>query len=397
MRKNKWICAIWALVIMALVSGCGSTDSIASNDSFNDDSSLPSLLEISDDSSTTESSQQETTTDVTDSDSSDNTEKDLVGQWVQKNPNSTYMVADIRKDGKIGVFFILEDDDQPWTYWVGTYDTPQELNDKYTWESRNTYTGNGLLSSSAETKKFTYENGIITFEVTIQGETHDVHLIRGEWDTSAVPQNAYEEKKEESDYSQANSEQENELNSQDILEVTDSGWYLSKKNYLHYYMKIHNKSTDIVYSTPTIRVTARDANGILLDTEEHTLSVIYPGCDFVVGDLAFQVDEIPTTVDFEMVPPDKWDLEKMTGEYVPFEIRNTALREDKIVGEVFNLNNKDYRMVYVVAICRDANGNFCATEIDFPDNLSAHGSVPFSINVGRDNNIASYEVYAYEW
>ena len=46
---------------------------------------------------------------------------DLSGKWIQETKKDEgYMAAEIRKDGQIGVFMILKNDEIPWTYWVGT-------------------------------------------------------------------------------------------------------------------------------------------------------------------------------------------------------------------------------------------------------------------------------------
>ena len=118
---------------------------------------------------------------------------DLRGLWVlEEGTEGTFLAADIRNDGKIGVFIIAEGDDVPWAYWVGTYEAPDKDTDTYTWVSKSTYEGTGLLASTDSEKKFTYEKGILKFPMTVEGKTGDIHLIRGEWDTSSIPERVYE-------------------------------------------------------------------------------------------------------------------------------------------------------------------------------------------------------------
>ena len=90
---------------------------------------------------------------------------DLTGLWVQegKEETETHMSAMIRDDGTIGVFFIIEDEDMPYTYWVGTYKAPETDTKEYSWVSDNTYGGNGILSSGAENKEFSYRNEKISY------------------------------------------------------------------------------------------------------------------------------------------------------------------------------------------------------------------------------------------
>ena len=92
---------------------------------------------------------------------------DLTGLWIQEGKSSeTRMVAEI-KENTIGIFFIMEGDEDPWTYWIGTYEKPTDSSDEYTWTSENTYSGNGLLASNAESKEFSYKGGKLSYSVTI--------------------------------------------------------------------------------------------------------------------------------------------------------------------------------------------------------------------------------------
>ena len=121
----------------------------------------------------------------------------LVGLWVQENGDkNTYMAATIREDGKIGVFFILEGDDTPWTYWVGTYEVPTDGKEEFSWVSKSTYDGNGLMASSDDTKEFTYKDGKITYPITIQGKSGYLSLVPGEWNTSNIPESVFTAEKQ---------------------------------------------------------------------------------------------------------------------------------------------------------------------------------------------------------
>lgn len=109
---------------------------------------------------------------------------DLSGKWIQEiKKDEGYVAAEIRKDGQIGVFINLKNDEIPWTYWVGTYDAPKDSKDEYKWTSKNTYTGNGLMASNDKEKEFTYKDGKISFSYTIQGKTVTINLVRGDWET----------------------------------------------------------------------------------------------------------------------------------------------------------------------------------------------------------------------
>ncbi|MBQ9234324.1 MAG: hypothetical protein IJ167_09885 [Lachnospiraceae bacterium] len=311
----------------------------------------------------------------------------LIGLWKQdgKSDTETHMVATIRDDGRIGVFFILEDDPEPWTYWVGTYDAPKEAVDVYSWTSENTYGGNGLLSSDAETKEFNYSSEKLSFEVTIQGETSTVELVKGDWDTSLIPDSAF------GSVNSSTSEVKD-------LEIIDSGW-CEDNGYLKYYVKLHNPNEEIAVEYPSFRITARDEDNIVIDTEEQTLSIIYPGQDFCFGSLAFSIDMTPASVDFEVLKVYDYNLTNVSilDDYKQLEVINTAERDGKFVGEISNLNNYDIDSATIVVVCKNEEGEVVYVDNTYVDDLKAESTVPFSISYYGNFNIAKVEYYANQW
>ena len=311
---------------------------------------------------------------------------DLTGLWIQKDADEdNYITASIRDDGKIGVFFKLEGDDKPWTYWVGTYVAPSEATDKYSWTSDNTYDGNGLLASDNATKDFTYDDGIISFPMTFQGKSGTIHLIRGEWDTSQIPESVFTAEKVD-------------ISSFKSMELQDSGWIVSD-DYLSYYVNIYNPNEDIAVEYPKFRITARDASGVVIGTEDQTLSILYPQQNFIYGSLGFSVDEMPTTVDFEIIDPDDNDLKSLGGlnSYEPLEVVNTAVREDKIVGEINNPNDYDIDDVALVILCKNSKGELVNIASTFVEDCKAGTTTPFSESVYAEDEIAEVEAYANQW
>ena len=311
---------------------------------------------------------------------------DLTGMWVQEDPEETYMTALIKNDGTIGAFFIIEGDEVPWTYWVGTYEAPEENTKKYSWTSQNTYAGNGLLASSADTKRFDYKSDKLIFDVSIQGETRTVSMVRGEWDTSNIPTSAF-------------GAVDSSMTEVLPLEIIESGWIVSNGEWLDYYVKVYNPNPDIIAELPSYRVTARDSNGILLGTHDHTLSVIYPQQEFVYGSLAFSVDEVPDRVEFEALEMNDYNLKKAGSveEYYALEPINTGIRSEKIVGEINNPNAYDIGSAVVVAIIKDETGTIRGIENTFVDRLPANGSAPFEIGLSSDLAISSYDIFANQW
>lgn len=105
------------------------------------------------------------------------TPPDLVGEWEQVNKNSedSYQTATITAD-TITVNWVTPDSKA--LYWAGSYDAPTTADEPYTWESVNDteQTETAILASGDDTKKFTYQDGQISYDVTAMGVTTTVKL-----------------------------------------------------------------------------------------------------------------------------------------------------------------------------------------------------------------------------
>ena len=106
---------------------------------------------------------------------------DLSGEWKQVNSKSedSYQEATIQ-DNVIEINWVSDGGDTKSLYWSGTYEAPTEATESYTWDSVNdtSKTANALLASGDETKTFTYENGILSYEASALGPTTTVKMER---------------------------------------------------------------------------------------------------------------------------------------------------------------------------------------------------------------------------
>ncbi len=104
---------------------------------------------------------------------------DLTGEWVQVNSNSkdAWQEAAINDD-VIEINWISDNGDTRSLYWSGTFIAPTEASKTYTWTSKNdtSKTENALLASTAETKDFTYEDGILSYEASALSTTTVIKL-----------------------------------------------------------------------------------------------------------------------------------------------------------------------------------------------------------------------------
>lgn len=113
---------------------------------------------------------------------------DLTGTWaMEPDEEGTTMSATISADS-IVVNWLVDGDE--WLYWSGSYTPPTDPGDSYTWTSQaDGAADTALLASSDETKDFSYKGGVLSFDVTIQGETATVKMEKtGELETEKEPE-----------------------------------------------------------------------------------------------------------------------------------------------------------------------------------------------------------------
>jgi hypothetical protein len=113
---------------------------------------------------------------------SNTTEKqipDLTGEWKQENSKSddSYQLATITGD-TITIDWVSDNGDTKALYWAGSFVAPTNANEPYSWDSKNDHskTESALLASSDDTKTMTYENGVLSYEVSAMGTTTVVKL-----------------------------------------------------------------------------------------------------------------------------------------------------------------------------------------------------------------------------
>jgi hypothetical protein len=103
---------------------------------------------------------------------------DLTGEWKQSNSKSadSYQAATITGT-TIEINWVSDGGATKALYWAGSYVAPT-AGGAFSWESTNdtTQTENALLASSDPTKTFSYDNGIISYEVSALGVTTTVEL-----------------------------------------------------------------------------------------------------------------------------------------------------------------------------------------------------------------------------
>lgn len=153
MKKTAIITSCMALLII-LFTGCSSTPKSSGNGG-------------------------KTTTTATESKAPEKQIPDLTGEWKQANSKSeeSYQAATI-SGNTIEIYWISDNGDTKSLYWAGSFVAPTTADEPYKWDSKNDHskTENALLSSSDDTKTMTYQNGVLSYEVSAMGTTTTVKL-----------------------------------------------------------------------------------------------------------------------------------------------------------------------------------------------------------------------------
>lgn len=104
---------------------------------------------------------------------------DLTGTWTQEGAEDSYQEAAITED-TIEIYWISESESMRSIYWSGTYESPTENTDEFSWtsESNSDKMDSALLSSQDDTKEFAYKDGKISYEVSMMGTTATVNLTQ---------------------------------------------------------------------------------------------------------------------------------------------------------------------------------------------------------------------------
>ncbi|MDO5368387.1 hypothetical protein [Kocuria sp.] len=101
---------------------------------------------------------------------------DLSGTWKQVEADTDYHQASI-EDGSITINWVSEEDKSRSLYWAGSFQAPDSAG-PYTWNSKGNMKEmeSALLASTSASKTFTYDDDLITYEVSALGTTTTMQL-----------------------------------------------------------------------------------------------------------------------------------------------------------------------------------------------------------------------------
>ncbi len=187
----------------------------------------------------------------------------------------------------------------------------------------------------------------------------------------------------------------------ELVTIKECGYQIVN-GYLKYSFIAHNNMTDKAVYLPAFRITVRDADGGLISTTDQVLNVIYPGQDTIYAGQGSQIDETPASIEVSYVEPDDdWHIVSTSkldhAVYIPFEIKSFKLKNDKIIGELYNPNDYNQSTIAITVVFRDQNGQLLGGDTNFINNVKAGETVPFELHVSKDLVTESFEVSAQPW
>lgn len=183
------------------------------------------------------------------------------------------------------------------------------------------------------------------------------------------------------------------------LEVQQSG-YMVEDGFLYYGVKIHNPNEDYAVEFPTLRITAKDAEGNVINTEDQVFGYIAAGDTIGYGFLGMEVSAQPSSVDFEMVTNTEDYVDGSLYDKPQLKATDYKMTKDEfggstIAGNIVN-DGADMDTVAVTVLFKDAEGNIAWGESTFVDHVKT-GTTPFSLDIYSGKTTDDYEIWVTPW
>lgn len=184
--------------------------------------------------------------------------------------------------------------------------------------------------------------------------------------------------------------------------ILDQSPYEPDKVYVQWVAVIRNPNAEFFGVFPAISITARDAQGNVLGTEDQVLHQLPPGKTIAFGG---QITASARPEKIEISPTKvEWHRTKTTpADYPPFETQKVTLKSNgqlgfTITGEIMNPYKKNVEQLAVTALFRDETGRLTGGWQTFVESVPANGTRPFQINaLTAPQNVAKVEVLASTW
>ncbi len=191
------------------------------------------------------------------------------------------------------------------------------------------------------------------------------------------------------------------------LQLMETGWSMDESGYLFAVFCLRNASSSMAMTTPTVRVTARSADGGVLYTEDQGAMMLLPGESAYGNVLGDTGGKVPATVDFELLDPDPTGMTTARAA-CDMTVEGTTAALDQFGGTTFagdvRVDKASFESAYpdfisqlaVTVVLRNGVGEpiYATTTYVTP---SASGVTPFSIDAYGVPDYASFDVHAQAW
>lgn len=319
---------------------------------------------------------------------------DLTGNWAQegKEFSNGYQAGYISGD-RIEIFWMSDEGKTSSLYWSGTYEAPTEVTDEFTWDSKNdtTRTDSALLASGDDQKTFTYKDGKISYEASIMGKTATMTLVKAETDYMSIGKGG-------SESADTSNLQEIKLNNSGHSILQSGG-----RTTVLYAVDISNPNAEYAIKFPKILITAKDADGKILKTEEMVLNGIAAGDQYTYGNSLSYEGSIPSTVEISVGNSVDDYVAQSSSEIIKtgsLSVSNTSDNPGTFktfTGEVTNNSTEELNSVAITVIYKSA-GNIIGGETSYVNDLKAGEKKPFEVSsYSNFKDYDSYEIHALQW
>ncbi len=165
---------------------------------------------------------------------------------------------------------------------------------------------------------------------------------------------------------------------------------------------LKNPNDDLYGVFPTVAVTARDATGAVVGTDDQVLESFPPGATIAFASQIKATAE-PATIDITYKRVEWSKTKTRPADYPPFTAEMVSFTPDRVAGftvsgDLRNPYSQPVDELAVTALVRDAGGKLLGGRTTFVDGLPAGGTAPFSFTTGTVEGAgASIDIVAIVW
>lgn len=191
----------------------------------------------------------------------------------------------------------------------------------------------------------------------------------------------------------------------EALSLIETGWTADPSGYINYGFGLQNSNENAAVLFPTVTITGRDSNGVVLFSDDQVLNFVYPGQTVYFGFTAGG-GTAPASVDFKIKKPTELDLKSNVGKPLALSVSNASAVDDGMLGmkftgevELMGGEHLDPSMggAALTVILRNAEGSIVFGNTTFVDSLQEGESTPFEIRCFSVPDHATYEIHAQPW